>query len=341
MQNVTMLSSLLGKITVAIFYVLFSLICITCTGQNKKDVHANTDLTHNTQSPRQPLPKFGVNVNTDPLRPGGYVFCNLEGKEIAYLAEDELYNKNPYKNLDFPPVKIQDNGYASYSLEGFSEEKILNALSNHVKIPPKRSVLKEAGILIAALVSWDYYRKNPQHLLVSYGVVLYDKQSWIEIWAESTMHVYNNEGKLVSEITDAKNIQGGCISPDGNFIVANLVLGATGDGQGDQHIGLAVYDVNGKKFIGKINNKNGTYLTNARYCQYEDGCFLIYASLYRDNVEDEYTLVKLIINPKQKLFYQKKSEPTNNPLNDSYLLHLKSSQHPNGEDVNTYERFQF
>lgn len=105
------------------------------------------------------------------------------------------------------------------------------------------------------------------------------------------------------------------------------------------YIGIVVYDANKNRLIGDIGNENGIYYTDVKLSNYEKGYFLLRSSLYKDDTySDDFLSLKLIIDPNNRILYQKIVED----FQDSPLpLYIKSAIHPDGEDITTYDILHF
>jgi hypothetical protein len=279
-----------------------------------------------------------VMLNENPAREGGFVFIDSKEKEVGFLSEKELNNRNPYSKNSLASKKLEGDDFYN-QFKGLSPEEIRMRLPKGLKSLPSDLILKNAGVITTNLTSYDFNQDNSQFLVVTYSIVIYNKQSLEEEWVETTIHVYDKQGVLISTIVDNHNMQGSFISSDGKYILANEILGRIGDGVGETNIGLVVYDVKKSKLIEKIVNKNGFYITDAKMSLYEDGCFLLYASLFKDIfTSDDFISLILVIDPNKRRLYQKKIEETQKTIP---ILRLKSETTPEGVDISTFDVLHF
>jgi hypothetical protein len=316
-----------------------------CNGQISKEqkehvTHARVDSTGQVGTIMNFVPPdYGVKPNRNPARPSGYVFFDSSGQEINYLTEEKLCAENPYNNAALEKKDRQKcNSYYSFRVKDFPMRRIKDAFSKTLKKSPPDTIIDKTSEITILISGINYNPQNPNYLVITYALKLYNEEG-NEEWVESTIHVYDRRGRRVSTIVDNHNVEGTFISPDGRYIIANKIFGMTGDGVSDMYIGIVVYDANKNRLIGDIGNENGIYYTDVKLSNYEKGYFLLRSSLYKDDTySDDFLSLKLIIDPNNRILYQKIVED----FQDSPLpLYIKSAIHPDGEDITTYDILHF
>ena len=325
-----------------LLFLMFGM-SVGCKGQEpqksgNEQVKTITDSLLLNNQPTPPHLTARVMLNQNPAREDGFVFINSKEEEVSFLSEKELNNRNPYSKNSLAPKKLDGDDFYN-QFKGLSPEEIRTRLPKGLKSLPSDIILKNAGVISTNLTSYDFNQDNSQFLVVTYSIVIYNHQSLEEEWVETTIHVYDKQGDLMSTIVDNHNLQGSFISSDGKYILANEILGRIGDGVGETNIGLVVYDVKKSKLIEKIVNKSGFYITDVKMSLYEDGCFLLYASLFKDIfTSDDFVSLILVIDPNKRMLYQKKIEETQKI---SPVLQLKSKTNPEGVDISTFDVIHF
>ncbi len=321
-----------------LFMLLLLQATSACTGQNPAD---QRDTTNQKQKFVPPLSasKAGISVGYD-LPEGGYLFSDDHGLVINTLSQKEIYDRNPYKKAYFK--RTIDDGKAGnfqwFNVDSLSVGEIKKGLPKTLKHFPSDKLLSKTSSVTAALTSVNYDWQNPLYLMVTYAIELFERDGSSLDWVETTIHVYDRQGKLVSYIVDNHSIQGMIISPDGKYMLANKIISRMGDGVGESYIGLVVYDVAGSKFLGTIGSEHNAYYLNVTSSRYSNNLFLLYFNSYPDLTKtSEFTPLILIIDPEKRAFYQKKNE---NPNHNAPDPPLKNSPYF-GEDLSTFQVLHF
>jgi hypothetical protein len=339
MQNICLNYQNKSLYPVKLFSTLFILsISISCSGQvptpaQQSVVGKGTDSVPTASQ----SPKDGIIVNPNPAREDGYSFIDETGTEIYYLSENEIQNRNPYIKNTIPARKTSGEGFYQ-QFDGLTTKEIRKTLPTCLKSSPSDIILKKAGVITASLVNVELNPDDPFFLIITYALEIFDKENLVADWTETTIHVYNKKGNLISNINDSHNIQGAFISPDGKYIIANEIIDRIGDGVSEIPASVIIYDVLAQKIIGRLNNEAGNYYTDVRRSIYEKNMFLLYSSLGSE-LEDarNFKVIKLIIDPGNKKVYHKEVVPTENL---PPALRLKSTTVPQGEDIKTYKIYE-
>ncbi len=277
--------------------------------------------------------KAKVIINQDPNRPEGFSFIDSLGKESAYLTTSDLCKRNPYSKITLMPRSGGVPGnYQAFDTEGLSVHQIKAGLNNTIKEFPIDSVLEKAK-KITASYNWYYDYQHENYLTIIYTLTIYDEEL-IEIWVESEINVYESIDRPILVFTDYHNLQQICISPDGEYMITGQVLSMIGDGASDLPIGMLLFNLKNKTYIGAMPNVIG----NVEQAQYEQGFFLLYAYIdYDAFVINDNIPVKVVVDPENRKIYTKKYNWLASDLTEDNLLHIKSISFPNGEDIMTYK----
>jgi len=336
--------------------VVLLMLCLSagCSGQEPKKPNAEMTTVKDSTAQRTPLPKtappqkpeppkVGAAVSYDPKKPSGYVFMDAQGKEVNFIAQKDLYNRNPYNKINLGLARQGDTpgSFQSYTIKNLSAEEIKKGLPKTLTSIPKEGVIKKIGLINTYLINVDCNWDDPRFMIVSYALVMYDKESLAQEWVETTIHVYDNKGRLISTIVDHHNILGAFISPDGKYILANEILDRFGDGTSEAPIGLVIYDVTKGIFMATLKNR---FMDYDHHVNVKDGKFNFYGAFAKNYVidggNDDFVSMKFIIDPRNRILYQKpyKVGPSSH---DRPIFNSKSSAYPNGEDLSTYEVLRF
>jgi hypothetical protein len=282
----------------------------------------------------------GYSESTDPKQPEGYVLKDKNGKIIKFIKTDDLYKKNPYMDTNFGSVRPKNiTDYRSFNVKNISIEQIKTGLSKSLKIIPSNAILKKAGTIIVSTSTTNLNIENPSYLIIIYKIIMYGKNTSIEDWSESTIHIYDKRGKICSKITDNRNIEDVFLSSDGKYLLTNHILGRTNDCWSDVTLTTLVYDVQNGNHIGSIGKSVIDLNENVSY---QSGKFLAFGVAYKKiEATEETSLMKIIIDPINKRYYQKPyARPNNISRSDEPALRSKTSQNEDGEDIGTYRAFR-
>jgi hypothetical protein len=177
---------------------------------------------------------------------GGYAFVDEQGKQVNFFSSEDIYKKNPYLKNDLVP-KSRDmphaKSYRYYIVGDLPVEEIRRGLPKVLKSLPPDKILRNTSKILVRLTDIHCGQEYPEFLVVSYVIEFFDKENLQEHWVETTIHVYDKHGEIISQIVDSHNIESAFISADGKYIFAHKILNRLGDGTGDEYIGSILYDV--------------------------------------------------------------------------------------------------
>lgn len=332
-----------NKLIQFILWLLLFSECTQCNSQtpntSNNQINDSKDSVATKFKPTQiPTSLVGYSEDTDPKHPEGYVLKDKNGKTIKLIKTDYFFHKNPYNDANFGSTSSKDiASFMSFDVKKLSIEKIKKGLPKALKKFPSNKILEKAGTIILTS-SLNLNIENPNYIIIIYTIAIYGKETSVEDWSETTIHIYDNQGNICSNITDNRNIQGVFLSSDGRYLLANQILGRTGDGWSDVDLTTLVYDLKSNECIGSTRKSVANMTKNVLY---QSGKFLAFGAVYEKfDALEENSLIKIIIDPINKKYYQKAHEKPNNiSRSDEPALRLKTSQNESGEDIATYREF--
>jgi hypothetical protein len=330
--------------------VLFFVVNLNISCSQNQDSHTKDTKKENIQeqSPTQTFNKAFQSTSTpfqrilpssDPNRPG-YIFIDSFGKEIKFLSNNEIFNDNPYKDIILEKLMIEEatTGFYLYDVKDMTRNDWRKKLSKKVIKLPSSEILSNSGMASISLTNSELDHEKLHYLAISYAIVLYDKESLTQLWAETTIFTYDRKGEIYSKIIDTINILNTFISSDGRYLLTSEYIDARGDGTNGTLTRYVIYDVPHEKKFATINapEKNNSF-NGFEYPNYEDSKILFWG-LERKGPNK----LKFVIDLENRLCFKKAFDPEKDPF---YLkgipLSIKSENVGTTEDLSSYQVFHF